>query len=544
MPPKGLPQPTAAERQQSGRVDHTGAGDGPPASGAEERPGPAPHRRAVPEHAARTAAARRRPDRGLPPDAVSKDGFLNNKDTLQLSPLLTESYFEIAEEALNRAIVDPKTKPSIQNFRVDLGAGVNPAPLPEKLILGAGSELLENSDVLVTQLTPTKPFAFEPFFMRTKYRFIEGYRGNDTVRGWRDYDSIYHAVFADMRGSGGYPKGEAYSTVPQGLLLRPAIPNDEIFGRRQHLRAEGEFQDLAARTARRRPLPRDGDGRQVQRRSAARSRRDAPQTSATAHRLARSRRRRGTVTIPKAGIYQVDVYAAGDTRPAARRVASHRGPGRLLALNGDPPAGQSAWQRDVRRLALRQGRVPHRAAPTSSCVPRSDADERGRRRLHRRGMDSSAASFAAPACRLGGTPKRPAGWYLDMPTTAAPAVSDHRPGQRCATATVSSPAGRHSRQRLAACRRAVRDRRGKNETRLYVNGYPGGPRRDRCGAISTIRSSISARPHPGGASLSAASWPRSASTAGRWTKPKFRPGRARQAVRRNVPPASQKPQQT
>ena len=45
--------------------------------------------------------------------------------------------------------------------------------------------------------------------MRTKYRFIEGYRGNDTVRGWRDYDSIYHAVFADMRGSRGYPKGEA-----------------------------------------------------------------------------------------------------------------------------------------------------------------------------------------------------------------------------------------------------------------------------------------------------------------------------------------------
>ncbi|MEO8453177.1 MAG: DUF1587 domain-containing protein, partial [Gemmatimonadota bacterium] len=37
---------------------------------------------------------------GLPPDAVSKDGFVNNKDTLQLSPLLTEAYFEIAEKAL------------------------------------------------------------------------------------------------------------------------------------------------------------------------------------------------------------------------------------------------------------------------------------------------------------------------------------------------------------------------------------------------------------------------------------------------------------
>ena len=119
-----------------------------------------------------------------------------------------EAYFEIAEKALNRAIVDPKSKPAIQNFRVDLGASVNPQPLPEKLILGADSLLLDNKDFLVTQLTPTKPFAFEPFFMRTKYRFIEGYAGNDTVRGWREYDSIYHAVFACMRGSNGYPKGK------------------------------------------------------------------------------------------------------------------------------------------------------------------------------------------------------------------------------------------------------------------------------------------------------------------------------------------------
>ena len=163
----------------------------------------------------------------LPPDAVSKDGFLNNRDTLQLSPLLMEAYFEIAEKALDRAIVDPDRKPEIQNFRVDLGAGVNPAPLEEKLVLGAGSALLENSDVLVTQLTPVKPFAFEPFFMRTKYRFIEGYRGNDTVRGWRDYDSIYHAVFADMRGSSDFKGSAGHGS--QGLLLRPAIPTEEMF---------------------------------------------------------------------------------------------------------------------------------------------------------------------------------------------------------------------------------------------------------------------------------------------------------------------------
>src|SRR5574340_163669 len=32
-----------------------------------------------------------------------------------------------------------------------------------------------------------------------------------------------------MRGAEGYPKGLAYQTVPEGLLLRPAIPSDELF---------------------------------------------------------------------------------------------------------------------------------------------------------------------------------------------------------------------------------------------------------------------------------------------------------------------------
>ena len=168
----------------------------------------------------------------LPADAVSKDGFLNNHERLELSPLLTETYFEIAEKALNRVIIDPKTRaagPSIQNFRLDFGSEINPTPVSERLVLGAGSTLLAPEDFTVTQLTARKPFPFQPFFMRTKYRFIEGYQGNDTVRGWRDFDSIYHAVFADFRGSSGYPKGKAYGTVPEGLLLRPAIPNDELF---------------------------------------------------------------------------------------------------------------------------------------------------------------------------------------------------------------------------------------------------------------------------------------------------------------------------
>lgn len=166
----------------------------------------------------------------LPPDGISKDGFANHGQTMVLSPLQVEAYFDIAEKALDLCIVDESKKPVIQNFRLELGASINPKPCPDSLVLGANSFLLNNPDFLVTELKPAKPFAYESFAMRTSHEFIEGYAGNDTVRGWRKFDSIYHSVFACMRGSPGYPKGEAHQVVAEGLLLRPAIPSAEIFG--------------------------------------------------------------------------------------------------------------------------------------------------------------------------------------------------------------------------------------------------------------------------------------------------------------------------
>ena len=132
---------------------------------------------------------------------------------------MLEAYFAIAEQALDRCIVDPKSRPRVQYFRVDLGAGINPQPCPDKLILGANSLLLDNRDFVVSQPRLSKPFDFEPIAMRTKYRFIEGYAGNDTVRGWREYDSIYHAVFACMRGTPGYPKGLPVQYGPAGPVV-------------------------------------------------------------------------------------------------------------------------------------------------------------------------------------------------------------------------------------------------------------------------------------------------------------------------------------
>ena len=165
----------------------------------------------------------------LPPDGVSKDGFTNNAEMLSLSPLQMETYLTIAEQAIDATLVAEESPPTIQSFRMTLGKNCNPQPYPNKLTLGANSHLLANSDLLVEELVADKPFHFLPFEMQKSFRFIEGYQGNSTVRGWRDFNSIYHAVFGCMRGSGGYPLGKAYETIPDGLLLRPAIPSTEIF---------------------------------------------------------------------------------------------------------------------------------------------------------------------------------------------------------------------------------------------------------------------------------------------------------------------------
>lgn len=250
----------------------------------------------------------------LPPDAVSKEGFVNNQERLELSPSQTETYFEIADRALSRVIADPKQKPTIENFRLDFGAGINKDPIRDRLILGPNSFLLEPENFTVTQLTPIKSFAFKPFAIQTKLRFVEGYLGNASVRGWREYNSIYHAVFADFRGSNGYPKGEGWDSVPQGLLLRPAIPSEnangsEGFGPKanfkiavRELPADGRFRVTVTAAKYDDGLLLDpGAVSPVQNASSVTVTDKAP----IAH-------------IAKAGVYQVDVYHQdAETPPAA-----------------------------------------------------------------------------------------------------------------------------------------------------------------------------------------------------------------------------------
>ncbi|HUS04837.1 MAG TPA: DUF1592 domain-containing protein [Bryobacteraceae bacterium] len=471
MPPKGQEQPGSADRQQIsewiGRGLEMARLRPAPKNGQVLRLTVSQYRNTLRELLLvdddLTAA--------LPPDAVSKDGFLNNRDTQQLSPLLMEAYFEIAEKALDRAIVDPKSKPSIQNFRMDLGTGVNPAPLPEKLVLGAGSLLLENSDVLVNQLTPVKPFAFEPFFMRTKYRFIEGYRGNDTVRGWRDYDSIYHAVFADLRGSAGYPKGSPWSTVPEGLLLRPAIPSEEMFDE------DGTYGPKANFKISLRELPDDGRFRVT---VTAAKYNDGllldpgalPQTGKGI--VWNAAKTPGTITIPTRGIYQVDVYEK-KSKPQAPD-ASRLNEGLTAAWPLTGPAGSALAGRLEGKahfadsplgsaLSLTGGAdslvVPRSAIPTDDAKHVGEGDFTVAAWIHPRQLQRSVVvSLAGPGRALG--------WYLELP--------DARGTLRLQTAGLTDDANGMVSSRPGAIRAdawqhvAAVVRRGRNETVLFVNG--------------------------------------------------------------------------
>ncbi len=473
MPPKGMPQPTSAARQQlvewitsALEVAHLRP---TPKNGLVRRLTVSQYRNTLRE----LLQLEDDLTEILPPDAVSRDGFVNNKDTLQLSPLLLEAYLEIADQALSRSIVDPKSKPEIQNFRVDLGTSINQAPLKEELILGANSHLLNNKDFMVTQLTPTKPFAFTPFFMKTKYRFIEGYQGNDTVRGWREYDSIYHAVFACVRGSGGYPKGSAYSPVPQGLLLRPAIPNDETF-----LGGDGTYGPKANFKISLRELPDSGrfrvtvtaakynDGLVLDPDTAAQG------ATAAGAIVVRNPKDRQTVSIPKAGIYQVDIHAqARETQPI-KPDASRLSEGLSASLMLDANTATTA-------AALR-GKAEFVDSPFGKAValngdgdflmiPRNESFNVG-------GDDFTVAAWIHPRqlrkagiIALGGH-GAVHGWSLSL--------SDNRGTLRLETVgpdnapngKISSPTGvirAEDWQHVAAI-----VRRNTNETRLYVNGYP------------------------------------------------------------------------
>ena len=118
MPPTGVPQPDAAERQAIVRwLESTLDG----AARRAPNPGrPLVHRlnRAEYGNAVRDLLALDIDAAALLPPDDSSGGFDNNADVLGLSPVLLESYLTAAERVSALAIGDPKTLPAGQLYRV------------------------------------------------------------------------------------------------------------------------------------------------------------------------------------------------------------------------------------------------------------------------------------------------------------------------------------------------------------------------------------------------------------------------------------------
>ena len=447
MPPKGLPQPTAEDRQRIVAWINQSL------EAARSRPAPKNGivRRLTVAQYRNTLRDLLKLDDDLtdilPPDAVSADGFVNNKETLQLSPLLLESYLEIAEKSLNLALVDPKIKPKIQNFRVELGESINSQPFPEELILGANSHLLENSDFVISEPALSKSFSFLPSPMRTNYKFIEGYAGNDTVRGWREYSSIYHSVFACMRGSNGYPKGQAYSTIPQGLLLRPAIPNEEMFG------TDGTYGPRANFKISLRELPDQGRFRVTV--TAAKYNDGLLLDPATPSQPTGLTATTNVINISQPGVYQVDVHTVAPSNQPSTPDPSRLPESLISSLETARLEGKAHFVKSPFGQALSFG-----GALDAAVLPAINVGA----------GDFTVSAWINPRqVRKAGIISTP-GWKLE--------ISEDRGGLRFQSfgtngksngATVT-PAG-IVRQNVWQHLTAVVNH-AKNEARLYVNGYP------------------------------------------------------------------------
>jgi len=481
MPPEDQPQPTPEQRlvftQWLTEALHA----------AQTRPTPrngSMRRLTVPQYD-RTLKTLLGIDRNLtetlPPDALSRDGFTNQANTLAINPLQLETYFKIADEALDSALVDPNVPPSIEFFRMDLGKSIHPNPSSEQLILGANNHLLANSDFIVTEPDLAKPFPFERFRLQRKFRFIEGYQGNDTVRAWRDFEGIHHAVFACMRGNEGYPKGKAYELLPNGLALRSAIPSPEIFGESSTYGPQANFK-LSLRE-----LPERG---KFQVRVTASKANDLmliePNANAWIPNTEPSAsvawdKKEGTpggmkeMVIPQDGIYQVVVHHQQPQSTVVDADSSKLGQGLLghWTMNPDsiPPPGQQPLQ-----LAGKAHWVesPFDKALSTSGEPDALADSQPTT-IGVGAGDFTISAWIHPkklaqggiVC-LGGYGYTH-GWLLDMPDARGILRMETANSNRQHNGTVQSPPGILKKDTWQHVCAVVR--RAPQKTELLVNGY-------------------------------------------------------------------------
>lgn len=141
----------------------------------------------------------------LPEDGKSKMGFSNNGNILQTSALHIDYYQSVAREALDKAIMYGKQPPT-KRYKVSIGK--------QK---GDG---LSGAEFGGYQTAPINNEDFSISLLDANGNSIE----NETTQEEEDLVSLKNKIGLGMRGSA----SNRYSTVPEGLILYAALPAKEV----------------------------------------------------------------------------------------------------------------------------------------------------------------------------------------------------------------------------------------------------------------------------------------------------------------------------
>ncbi|HEX2759776.1 MAG TPA: LamG domain-containing protein, partial [Rhizomicrobium sp.] len=265
-------------------------------------------------------------------------------------------------------------------------------------------------------------------------------------------------VFADFRGSNGYPKGKAWDSVPEGLLLRPAIPSENPNG------SEGMGPKANFKIALR-ELPDDGRFRV----SVLAARYDdgllldagaQPQLAGAKGAVVVSDA--GTATIPAAGIYQVDLYPRSDAPPAGDATRLSEG----LVGNWDLEGTSWKMKGEARPVATPFGQGVHFGSEMDAVIiPYDDKLNVGTGDFTISGWVKTGGGRIAGIVSSRGSDSGQ-GWVVESNNTAGLQFLSFGPdGKRNGVVVSSNGALSGNWQHFA-----VVVARGAGQTRLYVDG--------------------------------------------------------------------------
>lgn len=142
--------------------------------------------------------------RTLPADGKAKNGFSNNGEVLQSSPLHLETYQQLARQGLRQAIAGER--PDVVHYRVTFGKGIGRGKVAGHT--GGYQSVPLATDDFTVEMLDADGRAIEP--------------ADDAAR--EDLQRIQRKISVGLRGSG----QDRFRVVDEGMILLSALPHREV----------------------------------------------------------------------------------------------------------------------------------------------------------------------------------------------------------------------------------------------------------------------------------------------------------------------------